>query len=218
MFGKRRRVLICLPLALGLLSSWAATGTGDEWKSLFDGKQLGTWKVATRFDFINHGEVEVKDGNLVLGTGRPGTGVCYQGKFPKIDYEVELEAMRVEGDDFFCAMTFPVGGRAQSLIVGGWGGPVVGLSCIDDEPAAENETCQYIEFEKKKWYKIRLRVTEPKIEAWIDGKQVVDFEIGDHKLTIWFEQEAMLPLGIATWRTTGALRNIRLRSAEVQKE
>jgi len=196
----------------------AATVGAAEWKSLFDGKQLGRWKVATRFDFINHGKVEVKDGNLVLAAGRPGTGVCYRGEFPKIDYEVELEAMRVEGDDFFCAMTFPVGERAQSLIVGGWGGPVVGLSCIDDEPAAENETCQYIDFQKKKWYKIRLRVTQPKIEAWIDDKQIVDFEIGDHKLTIWFEREAMLPLGIATWRTTGTLRNIRLRTLDTKKK
>ncbi|NQU20816.1 MAG: DUF1080 domain-containing protein [Candidatus Nealsonbacteria bacterium] len=193
------------------------TAGADEWKSLFDGKKLGKWVVVDKFDFINHGKVEVKDGQLLVGKGNPGTGIRYTGEFPKVDYELELEAMRVEGDDFFCAVTFHVGKASQSLIVGGWRGPVVGLSCIDDEPAVENETCVYKEFQKKRWYKIRLRVTEAKVEAWIDKEQVVDFTVGDHKLTIYFEPETMLPLGIATWETTGALRNIRVRKIKVKK-
>jgi len=188
----------------------AAAGA-DEWKSLFDGKKLGKWEVVDKFDFINHGKVEVKDGRLLVGKGNPGTGIRFTGEFPKVDYELELEAMRVEGDDFFCAATFHAGKAPLSLIVGGWRGPVVGLSCIDGEPAVENETCVYKEFQKKRWYKIRLRVTEAKVEAWIDKEKVIDFTVGDHKLTIYFEPETMLPLGIATWETTGALRNIRVR-------
>ena len=214
MFVKRLQSL--LPMLLGVVLAWPAplsptTSKGAEWKGLFDGKKLGRWEVVGNFDFINHGKVEVKDGNLVLGKGRPGTGVRWTDKFPKFDYEIELEAMRVEGDDFFCTMTFPVGNSALSLVVGGWGGPVTGLSCIDGEPAVENETCQYLEFEKGRWYKIRLRVTRSKVEAWIDKKKTVDFKTKDRKLSIWFEPESMLPLGIATWNTTGALRNIRLR-------
>jgi hypothetical protein len=194
---------------------WSSPAAGCEWKSLFDGKQLGRWQVVGKFDFINHGKVEVKDGNLVLGAGRPGTGVRYRGKFPKIDYEISLQAMRVEGDDFFCCVTFPVAKSALSLVVGGWGGPVVGLSLVDDEPAVENETCLYKKFKQKQWYKIRVRVTRSKVEAWIDKEKTVDFETKDHKLSIYFEQESALPLGIATWRTTGALRNIRVRQLEV---
>ena len=53
------------------------------------------------------------------------TGVTYQGQFPKTDYEVSLEAMRVDGVDFFCGMTFPVRSEFCTLIVGGWGGEVV---------------------------------------------------------------------------------------------
>ena len=167
--------------------------------------------MAKRFDFINHGKVDVKDGTLVLGRGRPGTAVRYTGKFPKMDYEISLDAMRVEGEDFFCGMTFPVGDAALTLIIGGWRGPVVGLSCIDGEPAVENETCDYREFKKKQWYHIRLRVRRERIRAWIDKEMVVDLETKGRKFTIWFEPETALPLGIATWDTSGALRNIRVR-------
>ena len=191
-------------------SGAAETAKGPEWKSLFDGKTLGKWEVAQRFDFIKHGKVEVKDGRLVLGKGRPGTAVRFTGKFPKMDYEVELEAMRIDGEDFFCGMTFPVGKAALSLILGGWGGSVAGLSCTDDEPAVENETCRYEEFKNGRWYKVRLRVTKAKVEAWIDKQKIVDFATENHKLSIWFEPETALPLGIATWRTTAAVRNIRV--------
>lgn len=198
-------------VVLGVAWLLSAPAGAAQWKSLFDGKGLGRWKVVGRFDFRNHGQVEVKDGQLVLNRGRPGTAVRFAGKLPKIDYEISLQAMRVDGEDFFCGMTFPVGESPLTLIVGGWGGPVVGLSCIDDEPAVENETCTYQEFKKKRWYHVRLRVTKTKVEAWIDKEKVVDFTTEGRRLTIWFEPETALPLGIATWRTTGALRDIRVR-------
>jgi len=209
MFGKRPSFPLLLVIVATVLMTCPAKA--ETWKTLFDGKTLKGWEVVTRFDFINHGKVTVKDGNLIVGTGRPGTAVRYTGEMPKMDYEISLEAMRVEGSDFFCGMTFPVGKDALSLILGGWGGRVIGLSCIDEEPAAENETCDYRDFEQKQWYHIRLRVTQAKIEAWIDKDQIIDLPTKDRKFTIWFEPETALPLAVATWETTGALRNIRVR-------
>lgn len=184
---------------------------GAKWNVLFDGRTLGKWKLAKEFDFQRHGKVHVSDGKIVLETGRPATGIKWTGEFPKIDYEVSLEGMRVEGDDFFCGMTFPVNESALTLVLGGWGGSVVGLSSIDGEPAVENETCGYKEFQQKRWYRIRLRVTGLKIEAWIDEEKIVDLPTENRKFTIYWEMEPMLPFGIATWQTTGALRNIRMR-------
>ena len=196
-------------LSLACLFSAFSLCLAEE-KSLFDGKSLGEWKVVENFDFRNHGKVEVRDGTIVLEKGKPGTAVRFAGKMPKSDYEISLEAMRVDGDDFFCGMTFPVGDAWLSLIVGGWGGRVVGLSCLDDEPAVDNETCQHKEFKNKQWYKIRLRVTKDKVQAWIDGERLVDIDTKDRKLSIWFEQECVTPLGIATWRTSAALKNLKL--------
>ena len=46
------------------------------------------------------------------------TGITYTNPLPRTDYEVTLEAMRVEGSDFFCGLTFPVGSNSCSLVVG----------------------------------------------------------------------------------------------------
>lgn len=178
---------------------------------------LGKWKVVEDFEFKRHGPVTVKDGTITLAAGTPGTAIRYDGKLPTMDYEIALDAMRVEGDDFFCGMTFMVGDEPLSLILGGWGGRVIGLSCIDGEPAVENETCDYRDFENKHWYAIRVRVTKPKIEVWIDKQRVIDFKTEDKRLSIWFDKDCVTPLGIATWRTTGALKNIRVTQLPAAK-
>jgi hypothetical protein len=98
-----------------------------------------------------------------------------------------------------------------SLIVGGWGGPVVGLSTIDGADASDNDTKVLKNFERNQWYNIRLKVTAEKIEAWIDGEMLVDFVIGDHRLSIRPEVDLSRPFGIASWNTTAALRNIRVK-------
>lgn len=177
---------------------------------LFDGETLGGWRVADQFDFAKHGPVRVEKGEIVLGKGRPATGIVWRGEPPRVDYELSLEAKRVEGDDFFCGLTLPIGTSYVSLILGGWGGGVTGLSNIDGLSAVENETTGATEFVQNRWYKVRVRVTKSRIQAWLDKESIVDVETKDHKFSIWFEQEPMRPLGIATWNTQGALRNIHL--------
>lgn len=184
----------------------------NQWTQLFDGKKLGKWEVIEKYDFKRHGEVNVTDGRILLGAGSPGTGVRWSGDFPRMNYEVTLQAMRVKGGDFFCGMTFPVGEKALTLVIGGWGGSVTGLSSIDGEPAVENETCQYIDFKQGRWYAVRVKVTEPMIEVWLDGERVVELKTENREFSIYWEVEPCLPFGIATWRTTGALRDIRVRS------
>jgi hypothetical protein len=192
------------PARKGDPKSAAAT---NKWTSMFDGKSLRGWKET---DFAGRGEVSVEDGRLVLGMGYM-TGVTWTNEIPRTNYEVEFEAMRVEGSDFFCGLTFPVGEDPCSFIVGGWGGGVVGISSLDGQDAANNETAQYLNFEKGRWYKIRLRVLPEKLQAWIDEDKVVDVETTGRKLSIRPEVEASVPFGFSTWSTTGALRNIRIR-------
>ncbi|HPP93703.1 MAG TPA: hypothetical protein PLT59_12530, partial [Bacteroidales bacterium] len=66
-------------------------------------------------------------------------------------------------------------------------------------------------FDSDRWYKIKLRVTEEKIEAWIDDELIVNFTIDGKRLSIRPEVELSKPFGIASWQTTAALRNIRVR-------
>jgi hypothetical protein len=196
---------------LAALAATAAAGEDKEWKSLFDGKTLGKWEVIAKHSFKDHGSVEVKDGMIVLDEGRPATGIRWTGEFPRVNYELTLDAKRIKGSDFFCGMTFPVGKSPCTLILGGWGGTVVGLSNINNGSAVENETTRFRDFKRDQWYAIRLRVTDEKIEVWIDKEQIIDLKTQGKKLSIWWEQEPALPLGIVTWVTKGAVRNIRVR-------
>jgi 3-keto-disaccharide hydrolase len=184
-----------------------------DWKSLFDGKELGKWKST---DFGGQGEVKVEKGELILETGEPLTGVTWQKKeeLPTDNFEITLEAMKLKGDDFFCGLTFPVRKSYCSLICGGWGGGVVGISSINNFDASENETTKYQEFKKNKWYKIRVRVADDKIQAWIDDDQLVDVELKDKKISTRFEVDVSQPLGISAYRTKAALRNIKIRKVE----
>jgi hypothetical protein len=176
-------------------------------QQLFDGKSLAGWRIS---DFAGTGAVKVEGGKLILEMGTM-TGVTYTNPVPTMNYEISLEAMRVDGNDFFCALTFPVGKDPCSLIVGGWGGGVVGLSSLDSQDAANNETTQYMNFEKGRWYKIRLRVVPNNIRAWIDEEKVIDVDTTDRRISVRIEVEESRPLGIASWSTTAALRNIHLR-------
>ena len=182
------------------------------WRSMFDGKTLKGWKVP---QFGGEGEVKVKDGLMVLEMGDPLTGITWAGDLPKINYEVRLEARRTMGIDFFATTTFPYGDSPCSLVVGGWAGTVVGLSCVDWYDASDNITSKFLYFKDKQWYKIRLRITKQRIEAWIgDGKddeKVVDLPTKGHKFTIRDEVDLCRPFGIATYCTEGQLRNIRIR-------
>lgn len=176
---------------------------------LLDSQGLDGWRIADTNDFAQHGPVEVVDRQLVLGKGNPGTGIILKRELPRGEYEVNLEAKRIEGSDFFCGLTFPVDEQYCTLILGGWGGGVVGLSNIDGMSAVENETTGFHEFKQDQWYAVRLRVTQKKIEAWLDEKQIVDVDRGGHKFSIWWEQEPLRPLGIATWHTKAALRHLQ---------
>ena len=129
-------------------------------------------------------EVQVKDGQILLHFGNEMTGITWTGELPRMDYEIKLDAMRVDGTDFFCGLTFPVGDAPCSFIVGGWGGGVVGMSSLNGKDAARNETTQYVEFEKGRWYRIRVRVTQNKLEAWIDKRKLVDVDTTGKKISI----------------------------------
>ncbi len=179
------------------------------WKPLFDGKTLTGWKAP---NFSGQGEVEVKDGQMILGMGGDITGMNLAGEYPKINYEVALEATRLQGSDFFCGLTLPYGDKCCTLVIGGWGGSLVGLSSINGDDASENETTKFLKFETGKWYRVRVKMTPQKIEAWLDDDQVVNVDTDGKKIDMRAgEIELSKPFGIATFRTRAALRDIKLR-------
>ena len=197
-----------------LLCCWALAGAGAVSAqvhpapvSLFDGESLSNWVPS---DFHPSGEIVVRDGAVVLSAGDPLTGITYAGDFPREEYEVLVEARRVAGSDFFATLTFPVGDDYCSLVVGGWGGRVVGLSSLEGADASQNETTRWIPFEEGRWYRIRLRVAEGRISASIDGERVVDLAYTGRLLSPRIEVLPSRPFGIATWNTAAEIRRIEV--------
>ncbi len=82
-----------------------AVKPATEWKSMFDGKTLTGWKVP---NFGTQGEVVVKDQAILLNFGDGITGITWDKEFPTAGYEIEVTAQRLDGNDFFCGLTFPV--------------------------------------------------------------------------------------------------------------
>jgi hypothetical protein len=189
-----------------------ASFEGGGWQPMFDGQTLQGWQ---RTKFAGGGEVQCRSGLIVLNMGDPFTGINWTNEFPNMNYEVALDAMRVMGSDFFCGLTVPVGESFCSLIVGGWGGTLVGISSLDGMDASENETTKYVSFELGRWYRIRLRVTTGRIEAWIDNEKLINATTTDRRISLRpGDIEMSKPMGIAAWQTSSALREIRFRQVE----
>jgi hypothetical protein len=182
---------------------------GEGWQSMVDGQSLTGWRPTA---FAGHGEVETRSGLVVLNMGDPFTGINWTNDFPHSNYEVALDAMRASGSDFFCGLTVPDGESFCSLIVGGWGGSLVGISSLDGMDASENQTTKYVSFEQGRWYRIRLRVTDERIEGWIDNEKLINAVTTGKRISLRpGEIEMSKPFGLASWQTTAALREIKWR-------
>lgn len=180
---------------------------------LFDGKSLDAWETV---DIGGSGTVELEGDLMIINMGDSLSGVVYKkpADLPLTNYEISLEAKRLEGVDFFCGLTFPVGDlkKCATLICGGWGGSVTGISSIDDFDASNNNTGSYQKYEDDKWYKIRLRVTPENLSVWLDEKQIVDQDIAGRKISLRPGPiESYAPLAISTFNTTAAIRNVKVK-------
>lgn len=202
-----RAVVAALSLAVGALPQ-GSSAEEAEWVSLFDGATLGDWRPTP----FGGGEAPaVVDGAIRIPPGADLNGVTWGGTCPRQSYELALEARRVDGGDFFCGVTFPVGESCCTLVLGGWGGAVTGLSCIDGRDAGDNETTDTMTFESGRWYDVRVRVTPERIECLVDGEVIVDQPIEHRRIDVRAEVIPSQPLGIATYATTGEARRIRWR-------
>jgi hypothetical protein len=182
----------------------ATAASATAWKPL-----VGSWAVSK---FGGEGPVEIQENLVVMGYGDPLTGIRWEGDVPRENFEVELEARRADGFDFFCGLTFPVGKDHVSFILGGWGGGVVGISSIDGSDASENETTQFRNFDNNRWYKVRVRVEPTAIRCWIDDKLAVEQAREGHKFDIRYEMDQCLPLGVAAYQCKSELRGLRIRT------
>jgi len=178
------------------------------WIELFDGRTLGGF-VPTLFG--GEGEVEVRSGAIELGMGSPLTGVTWTGELPHGDYELEVRAARTLGNDFFCGLTFPAGGGHLTLVLGGWGGAVCGLSCLDGLDAANNETRTLRAFATGRSHTVTVTVAGAAVAAAIDGAPLCRADLRGRALSLRPEVLRSAPLGIASFLTAARIEAVRWR-------
>ena len=201
----RRDALVMLgagPCLVGRAARVAAAPT-----SLFDGKSLGSWKPVS---FGGEGDVSIVAGAIRLERGNDLTGVVWTGKVPGSSFRLQMEARRVDGSDFFCAVTVPVARSHCTFVVGGWGGTVVGFSSLDGLDASENETSHTVTFDNGRWYQVGVDVTPAHIKGTIDGAVVAEAALTGRDVDVRIEMLPCRPLGLASWRTTSDIRDITL--------
>lgn len=212
---------LSLPLLLLLLGAVLCVQADDKASAeaqapkeivLFNGKSLDDWETV---DIGGSGVVELEGGLMIINQGESVSGVVYKkaDTLPVTNYEITLEAQRLQGVDFFVGLTFPVGSlkTCATLVCGGWGGSVTGISSIDNLDASENSTSSYQRYEDDKWYAVKLRVTPDNLSAWLGDKQVIDEDIKGKKIGVRPGPiESYLPLSLTTFNTTAAIRNVKL--------
>jgi len=200
----------CAAPVPGARSTVTPEEPGPPWTTLFDGSSLCGWEVTA---FGGEGEVELCDGALHLSPGSMLTGIHRTDgdALPTTDYELEVVAARLAGTDFFCGLTFPVGDSHATLILGGWGGALTGLSCLDGRDASENETKSYRSYPAGRDVAARVRVAPERIAAWVDGEPLFDVSIAGREVGLRPEVALSRPLGVACYATTARVRSVRIR-------
>ncbi len=183
--------------------------TESRWISILDAATEKSWGNVS---YKTPSKGEIKDGMLLLSAGHPFTGMNWTQPFPKLNYEVRFEAMRTAGNDFFASLTFPVEDSHCTLVTGGWGGDIVGLSSIDGWDASENETRTYFNFENNQWYLFRVAVRDNQIQVWINDKPLIKALTAGRTISLRpGDTEKSKPLGFASYNTAGVIRKVEYR-------
>jgi hypothetical protein len=173
---------------------------------------LAAWE---KTDVNGAGPLVVEKHQIRLGVGAPMTCMKFsawaEAKLPTIDYVIEMEARRVEGNDFFSALTFPVGEltRCVSFINGGWGGSITGLSNIDSQTAAENRTASEQRYTQGQWHHFRIEVRANEIAVRMDQRIIIRTALEGHLIDVRpGDIESCKPFGLASYESTGEIRRL----------
>ncbi|NQT89531.1 hypothetical protein HQ560_22370 [bacterium] len=196
--------------AEGGLPGW----TPGKWQDLFGVSNTKKWAlVATIGDVAPGRRSGVKVGIAVLQAGKGRCGIRWTDEFPKTNYEVTFLANRDEGKRFG-DFVFPVGDGACSWVIGGWGdGTHTGIEKIDGRSYKDkkNPTRGRANYERGRWYRFRLRVTDAMIETWVDGREVIRLSRAGHTFSENDVAGKLSPFGFGAYNSTLGIKSLRAR-------
>lgn len=202
-----RTWIAILGLFLGLPVAAATPATG----MLFTGRALQGWHP---IEFYTPSTITVLESNgVVCARGKPLAGMVYTNAVPTMNYEVSLEAMRVEGSDFFIGLTLPIEKSFFTVIIGGWGGNLCGISSFDYDDASQNPWSESVTFENNRWYTLRVRITPGVLQIFLNDTLYharIEFDDATRFSLRPGEIEKSKPFGLTTYETKARWRNLRI--------
>ena len=194
-----------------LLAALSASAALADPLALFNGKDLSGWKIAP---FDGGGAVNVISNGIVeCRSGDPFSGIAYTNAPLTMNYELSLEAQRAEGSDFFIALTIPVEKSFCTVIIGGWGGGLCGISSFDHCDASENQWTECLRLENNRWYTLRVRVTPGVLQVFLNKDLYtarVEYEESSRLSLRFGDIDKTKPLGLATYCTRAYWRDFTL--------
>ena len=146
----------------------------------------GAWMIQN--DTVMSSQL-ITDRKLVFGDDKWG------------DYELTLEARKIEGAEGFIVM-FRVAdaGRFYWVNFGGWGNREHGVQKNGGQPVKR----QAGTIEQNRWYQVRIRCEGARVQAYLDGKLVLDETDGTQPILKG-------AVGLNGWNSKVQFRNIKVK-------
>jgi len=196
---------------LGLFLGFSVAAATPATENLFSGTARQGWQPIA---FYTPSTFTVLPSNTIAcARGKPLSGIVYTNAVPTMNYEVTLEAMRVEGSDFFVGLTLPIGKSFFTVIVGGWGGTLCGISSFDYDDASQNPWSESVALENNRWYTLRVRITPGVLQVFLNDtlyRARVEFDDAARFSLRPGEIEKSKPFGLTTYETAAHWRNLRI--------
>jgi alpha-N-arabinofuranosidase len=165
------------------------------WNRSFEQNELGQWTV--------RGETIAQEG---MGTNVRLTF----GDVSWRDYEYTLEAKKTGGQEGFLIL-FRVKNNEDFYWcnLGGWGNARHAIERGNKGRGRWGTVGPGVpgRIEQDKWYKIKIRCEGPKFSIWLDGDKVIEFTDGPNAHLAGC-------VGIGTWATQAAFRNIKVKALD----
>lgn len=177
------------------------------WKTILDVQRLDRWQAGV---FGDSDELDLASDGVILPIGVPLTGITYLDEPPSGSYALEVEATRQYGTDFFLGVTFPVRDEHVTLVLGGWGGTLCGLSCIDGDDASNNGTRTHVEFPNGKRQTVLIEVDGSRVVALVNGDELVNVDLTGKRLEVRNEVLPSVPLGLSSFATCTVVHRVRV--------
>lgn len=163
------------------------------WNRSFEESGRGVWRIENN-ELIQ----EVTEPDIRLTFGDPDWS----------DYEFSLEAQKISGNEGFLVLFRVKSDRDYYwLNIGGWGNTSTALERSVENRRRAISSFRPIRVEQGRWYKVRIRCEGKRIQAWLDGELILDFNDDDNA-------HLTGRVGVGTWLTSAKFRNIKVTSLD----